>query len=764
MRSLSPIASLVALLAVVTCESACGPTQQSTLGGQCPASPASSPAPVSSVAPPIESPIDTTFLRNYAATRGFRLGTPKNGTPTPDGRSVLFLRSAARDAKQSLFETELANGTTKELLAPDAVAKGPETLSPEEKARRERLRITASGFTAFDLSDDGDKVLLSISGRLFVLTRSTGKLVELNTGKGAAVDPHFSPDGTRVMYVRDNDLRAIALDAKAKELDVTKGGTETTPHGLAEFAAQEEFGRLRGFWWSPDSGKVLYEEADQTKVEKLTIVDLAHPENTPDRPFYPRAGKTNADVRLGITAATGGGKTTWIDWDRKRLPYVTHVVWAKNGPPVIYVMDRLQRVGQLLAVDPKSGKTTLLLEEKDDAWLNLDASCPRFLPDGSFLWSSERSGQWQLGLHGTDGKLQKALTSGELGYRELIDLDVEKKIAYVAAASDPIERRLFAVPFEGAPTEINNSAPFSIARFAKNHQVYVGYEGARDGSRKWFARSLDGKINRDIPSVAENPPASNVEWVTAGSDAMRVAIVRPRAFTPGKKYRVIDAAYGGPHVVVVTADGAGFAREQWMADALDALVLKIDAKGTPFRGRAWERAIKDAFDRIPVDGHVAAIKALGEKYAEMDLERVGVFGWSFGGYFSALAVLKHGELFKVGVAGAPVVDWRDYDTAYTERYLGLPTDNAAVYDAADVTTWAKRAIAPDAPARPLLVFHGTADDNVYFFNSLKLAEALAKSGRPFELVPLPGQTHQLSSATANEIVWGRSVAFLRSKL
>ena len=132
----------------------------------------------------------------------------------------------------------------------------------------------------------------------------------------------------------------------------------------------------------------------------------------------------------------------------------------------------------------------------------------------------------------------------------------------------------------------------------------------------------------------------------------------------------------------------------------------------------------------------------------MDLERVGIYGWSFGGYFSALAVLKHPELYKVGVAGAPVIDWRDYDTAYTERYLGLPSDNAAVYDAADVTTWAKRAIAPDAPARPLLVFHGTADDNVYFLNSLKLGDALAKSGRPFELVPLPGQTHQLSSATA----------------
>lgn len=739
---------------------ACGPTQTTPVAPVCPAPPpAPSPTP-SVMVKKAPEPIDTSFLRAYAATRGFRLGTPKNATPTPDGKAVLFLRSGARDPKQSLYETDLTSGKTRELLAPDAVAKGPETLSPEEKARRERLRITASGFTAFELSEDGEKVLLSISGRLFVLIRKDGTLIELPTGKGAAVDPHFSLDSKSVAYVRDNDLYSIAIDGKAKEVAITKGGTEAIPHGLAEFAAQEEFGRLRGYWWSPDSKTMLYEEADQTKVEQLTIVDLAHPEKAPDRPYYPRAGKTNADVRLGLIPSAGG-KTTWVEWDRKAYPYVTHVVWSKYANPVVYVMDRLQRRAQLLSIDPKSGKTSLVLEEKDDAWVNLDASCPRFLPDGTFLWSSERSGQWQLYLHAKDGLAMRPLTAATVGYRELLDYDPEKKLAYIAASADPRERGMARVPLIGEVTTMREKS-LMFQRFGNAHGVFAAYDGGYDGARKWFAQSVDGKQTWEIPSVAENPPPSKIEWVTAAE--MQVAVVRPKTFVAGKKYPLVDAAYGGPHVAVVIADGASYAREQWMADALDAIVVKIDAKGTPFRGRGWERAIKDAFERIPIDGHVDAIKALGAKYAEIDLERVGVFGWSFGGYFSALAVLKHGELFKASVAGAPVVDWRDYDTAYTERYLGLPADNAQVYDNADVSFWAKRAIAPDAPARPMLIFHGTADDNVYFFNSLKLTEALSKAGRPFELVPLPGQTHQLASAAANEIVWGRSVEFLRDKL
>lgn len=758
-------ASLV-FLASLSFVVSCGSKECTPAPCNCPpAAVASAPAPATSAHVDEPASADPTFLRTLAETRNFRLGTPRNVTVTPDGKSVLFLRSKARDPKQVLYETDLATGETRELLAPESVIKGPETLSPEEKARRERLRISASGFTAFELSEDGSKVLLPLSGRLFVLVRATRAIVELPTGEGAAFDPHFSRDGAHVAYVRAGDLHVVASDGKGKERAITKGATDDVTHALAEFVAQEEFDRQRGFWWSPDGAQLLYEEVDSRKVERLTIVDPAHPESAPDRPAYPRAGKTNATTRFGLVS-TAGGKTTWIEWNHQEFPYVVHVAWPKSGALTLHVMDRAQRHAQLLAVDAKSGATKVLIEERDDAFLNLDESTPAWLPDGkSFLWSTERTGTWRLELHDASGKLVRELADANLGYRELLRVDADKKIAYVAASAEPTERHLFALPLDGGAAKPldDGGAVVAMPKFGSD-AVFAGYEGTREGVRRWMARSVDGKVARAIPSVAEEPKAVPAQLLSVGPDAMRVIVLRPRNFVPGKKLPVIDSAYGGPHVAIVSADGAANARDQWIADATGAIVVKIDAKGTPFRGRAWERAITDHFHDVPIEGHIAALRALADKVPEMDLARVGAIGWSFGGYFTAMAVLSRPDVFKVGVAGAPVVDWHDYDTAYTERYLGMPDANAKVYQLADVQTWAKRAISGDAPVRPLLVIHGTADDNVFFSNSLKLTQAMALASRPFEFLPLVGQTHQLSTAQANEIVWGRAVAFLRSGL
>jgi dipeptidyl-peptidase-4 len=708
---------------------------------------------------------DPTFLKTLAETRNFRLGTPKNVVPTRDGKSVIFLRSEARKGKQQLFETDLATGQTRVLLAPEDVTKGEETLSPEEKARRERLRIAATGFTSFVLDESETRILLPISGRLFVLDRASKKVIELPTGKGSAFDPHWSPKGDRIAYVQNDDLFTIGVDGKSKAQQVTKGGTENVTHGLAEFVAQEEFDRQRGFWWSPDGASFLYEEADLSKVERLTIADPAHPATPPDRPAYPRAGTTNADTRFGLVSANGG-KTTWVAWDRAKFPYVVHVEWPKGGPLLLHVMDRLQQHAELLQVDPATGKSTKLLEESDDAWLNLDESALTWLPKGQgFLWSSEKSGEWRLELHDASGKWVRDLTPPGLGYRELLAFDEAKSTVYVAASNEPTERWIYALPLAGAPTRLGPAdAVTMLGHFGKSTSTYAGYEGTRAGKRRWFARSVDGKVSVPIPSVSEEPDVVPAELVRAGKEELRVAVLRPRGFVPGRKYAVIDAVYGGPHFAMVSADGASHPREQWIADATGAIVVKIDAKGTPFRGRAWERAIKNALGKVPIEGHVEALRALGERFPEMDLSRVGVFGWSFGGSFSAMAVLTHPELYKAGVAGAAVVDWRDYDTAYTERYLGLPSDGAKIYDDNDASSWARRAISESAPVRALLVIHGTADDNVFFSNSLKLTEALALAKRPFEFLPLVGQTHQVASAAANEIVWGRTAEFLRSHL
>ncbi|HEY6459158.1 MAG TPA: DPP IV N-terminal domain-containing protein [Polyangiaceae bacterium] len=705
-------------------------------------------------------------LRQIAETRSFRNGTPRHVSLTPDGKHVLFLRSRSRDPKQSLFEMDVDTGTTRELLTPESLLAGPESLSPEERVRRERMRITGTGFTSIDMSEDGARVLLVLSGRLFVLDRPTGKTHLLATGEGAAIDPRFSPDGTRVAYVRDEELRVIPV-AGGREVQVTRGGSEKLTHGLAEFVAEEELDRNRGFWWSPDGTRFLYEAADTSHVDVLSISDPLHPEKAPQRIAYPRPGRPNAQVRFGIVSARGG-PTTWAQVDFAKLPYVAHASWPKSGPPLLYALDRLQNEGSLFAIDPATGKAASLVTEQDAAWLNADPAVPRWLADGKgFLWSTERSGEWQLELRDPAGRLLGELLPKGFGYAEMADVDEKARTAVVLGSADPTETAEWLISLDGTapPRRLAGTAGEAHAHFDASHSTFVSSEATTTTMWRWVVRSLDGKTEQAIPSTSEAPlRPPTVELAEVGPDRMRVAIVRPRGFRPDRRYAVIDAAYGGPHAQVVEQSESAYVRAQWMADATGAIVVAIDARGTPRRGRDWERAIFKKLGSVPVAGHVAALQALGAKYPEMDLSRVGVYGWSFGGYFAARAVLERPDVYLVAMAGAPPADWRDYDTAYTERYLGLPDEDAAAYDAASLLPLARKPVpSPDA-ARRLLLVHGTADDNVWFLNALKLADALERGGRPFEFMPLAGTTHMLLDPTLTEETWLRAADTLRNAL
>jgi dipeptidyl-peptidase-4 len=726
--------------------------------------PAAQPAPLPPAAP-IDATPDLDLLRALAQTRGFHLGTPARATITADGKAVLFLRSAARDPKQSLYEMDVASGNVRELASPDAWLAGPETLSPEERVRRERMRVRATGFTSLELTGDGARAMVTLSGRVFVVDRAAGKARELPTGSGAAIDPHFSPDGTRVGYVREDDVYAVSL-ATGREVRVTRGGSERVTHGLAEFIAQEELDRTRGFWWSPDGSRILYEEADTTGVDVLSIADPTRPEQPPQRIAYPRPGRPNANVRFGLVAASGG-TTTWVQLDRSRFPYVAQACWPEGGPPLLFVLDRLQKAGQLLAVDIATGRTRTLLEERDAAWLNVDASVPRWLRDGTgFLWSTERGGEWQLELRDASGALVRTILPPGFGYVRLADVDEKTRSAVVVASEDPTQALAWVVSLDGSaqPKRIGDGDGVISAAFGRAHDRYVSSEASLAAAPRWFVRSLDGAVAREIPATAEWPPLPSVEIAQAGAERFRVAIVRPHGFRADRRYPVIDAAYGGPGVTVVERSALAFVRAQWMADATRAVVVAIDARGTPRRGHEWERSLHEKLGRVPLEGHVAALAALGARYGELDLSRVGVYGWSFGGYFAALAVLTRPDVYKAAVAGAPPADWRDYDTAYAERYLGLPADDADAYDEASLLTHARKPAGPPGGARPLLVVHGTADDNVWFLNGIKLADALERGGRPFGFLPLAGVTHMPLDPDLNEALWLCAARVLRDAL
>jgi dipeptidyl-peptidase 4 len=732
--------------------------------------PAAPPAPEAAAAPVI----DRAFVRAYADSRGFVRGSPKSPRLTPDGRAVLFLRSGPRDPKQSLFETDVESGATRELLAPEALEHGPEQLTLEERARRERMRITANGFTSFLLSKDGKTVVVGLSGKLYALDRASGKTHVIDVGKGAAITPKISPDGKLLAYVQDDDVHVAPVDGTKKPIALTRGGTEAKPHGLADFCASEELDRYDGFFWSPDSKAILYEESDGTKLEKLAIVDPGHPENGADIVPYPRAGHSNAILRFGITKIASPGVTTWVDWDHAQMPYVAKAMWSEQAPPTLVVFDRLQKNASVLLVDAATGKTREAIHEHDDAWVNVDPSVPEWLPDGSaFVWMSERDGDRRYGLVDARGGLVDArggaepkwLTPKGVQAEDVGDVDGKKRTLVFVATKDAIHREVMRVSLDGG--EVTSIARVeggsAYASFSdKWHDSFLSFEHALTAPRRVVVRSIDGKVLREVPSIADQPPLPNVELTTAGPDAMHVGIVRPHGYVPGARYALIDAAYGGPHEQVVAADSRTWLLEQWMADATGAIVVGIDAKGTPGRGRTWERAILGKLADVPLDGHVAAIQALIATHPEIDGSRVGVYGWSYGGFFSALAALRRPDVYSSAAAIAPVTDWRDYDTAYTERYLGLPDSDAAAYDGSSLLTFAAKP--PPAHEPTLLLAHGTADDNVYFLNSLKLADALAKSGHTFRFLPFVGQTHQFATPDAMEAIWLQVANSLRAGL
>ena len=709
---------------------------------------------------------DEATVRALAETRSYRSGMPQHAVITPNGQAVLFLRSEARKPAQSLWKLDLATGHLLRLCSPDEVFKNPDQLSPAERERRERLRQTATGFTSFELTPDGLQILLPLAGHLFVFDRMTGNVRELPVD--GVFDPHLSPDGKRVAYVRDNDVRTIDIDGKSPEVTVTRGGTDKVPHGMAEFIAQEELDRERGFWWSPDGKRMAFEEADQSGVEVLHIPDAAHPEREPEKAYYPRAGKPNAALHFGLISSNGG-PATWIDWDAKKFPYVAQVRWDDGAPLTMYVLDRLQKNGELLAIDEKTGKTRVLVAEHDDAWLNVDASVPRWMPDGkSFLWSTERNGSWELEMRELEGGVTRAhtvLAPGQ-GYRRVVDLDPDKKRVIVEEGAEPSESAVWSVPLAGGTPRHLSLRPSGVAEASASphqHDEWVAYVGSATEYPRHVVLDENGKEVATLPSVGELPSwKPNLELRNVGADGYRVAIVRPHGFVANHKYPVIDAAYGGPGFVTVTADAFKFIRAQIVADATSSIVVSIDARGTPYRDRAWERALYQKFGTVPVEGHIDALRALAREVPEIDLHRAGVYGWSFGGYFAVDAILTHPEIYSVAVAGAPPADWHDYDTAYTERYLGVPHDakTEAVYASASLLEMTKRTTLP----RPLLLMHGTADDNVYFTNSLQLAESLARANRPFTFIPLLGQTHLVRDPQRQMLEWKAMVKFLRDEL
>jgi dipeptidyl-peptidase 4 len=718
-------------------------------------------------ASPAEPP--DSFLRQYAETRGFTNGLPKSPQPTPDGHWVLFLRSEATSPVQSLYAFEVASGKTHPLLTAEALLSGAaQQLSTAERAQLERKRVSARGFTGFELSADGQHLVTVLSGRVYLLDVGA-----LTAGKplAAAVRalpiqgvlmPTLSPDGQRVAYVKDWELHVLDV-ATGQVRQLTTGGSARLTHGLAEFVAQEEMDRFHGFWWAPDGAHLAYEESDTRDVETFTIQDASRPEQPADTFPYPRPGKANAKVRLGIVATTGGA-TTWVHWDAERYPYLTRVVWPKKGPLTVLVENRPQTEEVLFAVDASSGAIHTLLTETDSAWLNLprDERVPTWLDDGSgFFWLTERSGDWEVEFRAPDGTQLATWVSAQEHFVSLAGYDATERALYFHAAPQAPDTVVLRVRVGGRPERVLPSPSERTSqhfKLSEDGSTRLATTTGPDGAPRTEVLDRSGRSHGTLPSGAKAPPFTpRVEYRQVGERGFWTYLIRPRGAVPGRKLPVLVACYGGPHHAVVTANSNAYLKAQWQADQ-GFLVVGFDGRGTPRRGRAWERAIKGDFSGVILEDQVAALQAMAKGVPEMDLGRVGITGWSFGGYLAALAVLRRPDVFHAAVAGAPVVDWLDYDTFATERYLGIPSAVDKVYPRNSLLSYA-----PEL-RRPLLLLHGTSDDNVYFFHSLKLSNALFRAGRQHNFVPLSGFTHMVADPVVVERVARLEMDFFKAQL
>ena len=681
-------------------------------------------------AAPDQPALDEQFLAASAETLGFKLGVPKVMALTGDG-AVLFRRTPARGFAADLFELDMATGQVTTLVtSAELLGSGEEHLSDAEKARRERTRTATRGIVDVDVSEDGKTVMVTLGDKIYLIDRASKARKTIDPG-GPVYDPHLSPDGQSVAFVRDGDVWIASLAKPPRKLTTHPEGFE---YGVAEFAAQEELGRRRGFWWSPDSTKLLFQRTDARNVATIYVSDPRHPDR-PSVPFkYPRAGTTNATVDLGIITVANGGDPKWITWDAAKIEYLVAVDWHAHAPPTAMVTNRDQTDVQLLAIDPTTGGQHELVHDHDDAWLNLDVGMPMWLDDGSgFLWMTEQHGAWTLELHAPDGKLVRQLTTPEFGLRRVVGID--NGAAIVEASTVPPKQDVYRIPLDGkAPVRLDDVEGVSDA--VSKHGITIITTAAHTGGIHTVA--VAGAARHEIPSVAEQPslvPTTAIETVEIGGRTQYVAVTRPRNFDPKRKYPVIVKVYGGPHAMTVVDARDAYVMDQFYADA-GFIVFRTDGRGTPNRGRAWERATLKDLIKLPLDDQVAGLQATAAHHPEMDMTKVGITGWSFGGYFTLMALLLRPDVFAAGVAGAPVTDWSLYDTAYTERYMKTPAQNPDGYKSTSANENAGKL------SRPLLIIHGITDDNVHFANSLSFIEAMYLAGKRAEVITL-SSTHMV---------------------
>jgi dipeptidyl-peptidase-4 len=674
------------------------------------------------------------FLRLQARTQRFTLGTPREFQISPDGRRVLFLRSASgTERRNSLLSIDTGTGAETVVVDPVELLGGDEQLTQEERARRERSRTQSAGVVGYATDADVRIAVFTLSSKLFVADLIGGGVREL-PATGPVIDPRPNPTGTHVAYASAGSLRVIGVDGTGDRAlaEPEDGDTENIAWGLAEFVAAEEMDRNRGYWWSPDGTKLLVQRNDRTAVPRWHIADPANPDKPANTVAYPAAGTTNVTVTLHVLGLDGSRVDVEWDNDDSALPYLTAVHWSLAGDPVLALESRDQTRQVIVSIDPATGASTVRQDRTDPHWIDVVPGVPALTPDGRLVNVAALDGGHRITIDGDP------VTAPDVQVRQVID--VADDILFTASLDDPTQTHVFTVTPDGTLTQVTDVPGVHGARRGGDTLVLTSWSLAQEGPST-VVRGGERRTEITATAIASGLTL-NLTLLTAGERDLRCALLLPSGHQPGsRKLPVLLDPYGGPHAQRVLHAANAYLTPQWLADQGFA-VLVADGRGTPGRGPDWERAVHHEFAEITLADQVDALHAVAERNPDLDLSRVAIRGWSYGGYLSALAVLRRPDVFRAAVAGAPVTDWRLYDTFYTERYLGHPDANPEVYQRNSLLDDAKNLNAS------LLLIHGLADDNVFAAHTLRLSSALLAAGRTHTVLPLSGVTHMSPTSEA----------------
>ncbi|MGJ8632187.1 MAG: DPP IV N-terminal domain-containing protein [Glaciecola sp.] len=692
------------------------------------------------------APLDIERIFSAPALQGT---APSMVKLSPDGKRVTFIRAKATDnSRFDLWEYNIKDKQLRLLFDADDLHQGDENLSDEEKARRERMRVSGSGILSYSWSADGKALLFPLAGDVFYYLIGAKKAQQLLNTPEFETDIKLSPKGNYISFIRNQNI-FIKHIATGKEQALTTQGGGTIKYGMAEFVAQEEMGQLTGYWWAPDESHIAFTRVDETPVDVITRSEIYAERITTIEQKYPKAGTPNVLLELYVQNIQTQQRQA-INLGTEQDIYLPRVQWSNTSALLTYqVQSRNQQTLQLFGYDVATQLSTTLLTEHSNTWLNLHDDLHFLRQQDAFIWASERDGFKHLYLYRTNGELLRQLTSGDWVVTSIAAIDENTGSIYINGRKDtPLESHVYAVDMQTSSVQrITELGKHHDVKFAKDASIYVdvfsdintpAQTGLYFANGQFITWLDENKVSANHPLA---PYAS--EWIAPEFGTIAApdnTQLHYRLYKPANisgKHPVIVYHYGGPRAQVVTnkwGGNRGLMFQYWAQQGY--VVFSIDNRGSYYRGKAFEDPIYKAMGSIEIED-----QKLGVDYLRtldfVDPAKIGVYGHSYGGYMSLMAMFKAPDYFAVGVSGAPVTEWRLYDTHYTERYMGNPNTDKAAYDAASVFPYANNL------QGELLIYHGMADDNVLFTHATKLYKHLQDNAKLFHVMDYPGKKHSI---------------------